>query len=90
MTDSGRLAAAIDRAPEAPRIVSKLQAMRQMKAIGIWDDFTSWLVLNPDQAEEWDAAHEIARTDRWTRTVAIEFGMNDDAVDTFFREAAKQ
>lgn len=90
MRDAGRIAAAIDRAPEAPHSVSKLQAMRQMQSDGIWNDFTAWRALNPQQSAEWDAAHEIHRRDQWTRAVAAEFGMNDAAVDRFFREAAKR
>lgn len=89
MKDAGRIAAAIDRAPEAPHRVTKLQAMRRMQDMGIWAAFGNWRAANVDAAEEWTAAHMIHRNDPWTRQVAADLGMTEADIDTFFREAAK-
>lgn len=87
--DAGRRAAAIDRAPVAPKWVWKLQARRRLSALGLLDALDAWLALDATRAAEWDAASQINRDDDLTRAFAVVAGMTADDIDTFFREAAK-
>lgn len=90
MRDSGRIAAAIDRAPEPPAKVSRLQIALELVDRGRWGAFNNWLDAKPARRFYWDLANDVEWNSDFLRDVALEFGFTEAQVDTFFREAAKR
>lgn len=74
---------------EVPQTITKLQAMKQMKVIGKWEEFKTVLANDEDVNDEWLLSDNLNSTYPLVLGIGQLFGFTDDDMDTFFIEASK-
>lgn len=74
---------------EAPQTITKLQAKKQMEAIGKWQEFKAILNSNEDINDEWVISNDLNRSYQLVSQVAQLFNFSEEDVDNFFIEASK-
>ena len=80
----------IDKYPrDVPQTITKLQAMKQMKAIGKWEAFKTVLANDDDVNDEWVLSDNLNRTYPLVLGIGQLFGFTDADMDNFFIEADK-
>ena len=72
-----------------PQTITKLQAMKQMKAIGKWEAFKAILASNEDLNDEWGLSLNLDRSYPLVIGVAQLFEFTDVDMDNFFIAASK-
>lgn len=72
-----------------PQTITKLQAMKQMKAIGKWEAFKTVLANDEDVNDEWLLSDNLNRTYPLVLDIGQLFGFTDEDMANFFIEANK-
>ncbi|WP_036292081.1 hypothetical protein [Methylosinus sp. PW1] len=72
-----------------PQSITRLQFVRQSKALGIWSSVQAYLSANPEADDWWTYASAIERQSPVLIAAATAFGMDSAAVDAFFIAAAE-
>ena len=75
--------------PAVPQVITKLQAMKQMKAIGKWAEFKAFLAADEDINDEWLLSDNLNRTYPLVLGIGQMFEFTETDLDTFFIEANK-
>ena len=72
-----------------PQTITKLQAKKQMEAIGKWQEFKAILKSNEDINDEWVISNDLNRSYQLVSQVAQLFNFSEEDMDNFFIEASK-
>ena len=76
-------------APVVPDAISRVQAMKQLKALSKWTTFKTVLATNQDAQDEWDLATELQRANPFVAMLAPALNMTNADIDTMFINASK-
>ena len=76
-------------APVVPSAITKVQAMKQLKALNKWITFKTVLATNQDAQDEWDLATELQRANPFVAMLAPALNMTNADIDTMFINASK-
>lgn len=74
---------------EVPQTITKLQAMKQLKAIDKWNALKVVLASNEDVNDEWVLSDNLNRTYPLVLGMAQALDISDEELDTLFVEASK-
>ena len=75
--------------PVVPSAITKVQAMKQLKALSKWTTFKTVLATNQDAQDEWDLATELQRANPFVAMLAPALNMTNAELDTMFINASK-
>jgi hypothetical protein len=68
-----------------PKVISKIQAMRAMKATGtLWVDFNTLLSSSQDAKDEWDLATELVYDNPFVLQLASALGLSSLQLENLF------
>ena len=87
--DGTRTATGVADAPIVPSAITKVQAMKQLKALSKWTTFKTVLATNQDAQDEWDLATELQRANPFVAMLTPALNMTAGDIDTLFIEASK-
>lgn len=72
-----------------PQSITKVQAMLQLKALGLWDTLKTFLSANEDANDIWVLAISVDRNNSFVPIIAQVVGWDEVQTDNFFMEAVK-
>lgn len=72
-----------------PFSITRVQAMKQMKVLGLWENFKTILASNEDAQDEWDLATLLEREHEFIAMLAPALGLSEADIDNLFIEASK-
>ena len=87
--DGTRTVTGVADAPVVPDAISRVQAMKQLKALSKWTTFKTVLATNQDAQDEWDLATELQRSNPFVAMLAPALNMTNADIDTMFINASK-
>ena len=72
-----------------PASITKVQAMRIMKELGVWQEFKAMLATNEDAQDEWDLAISFDRYNPTVIALAPLLGFTMDQLDQLFIQGSQ-
>lgn len=71
-----------------PKAITKVQAMKALKAAQLWDAFKTALASNVDAQDEWELALELQREHPFVIGLASTLTLSETQLDDLFIQAA--
>jgi hypothetical protein len=71
-----------------PQSITRIQAMKAMKNIGIWETFKNVLASNQDAQDEWDLATELRRDNEFVQMLIPALNLSNKQFDELFNQAS--
>lgn len=74
-------------APSMPQSITRIQAMKVMKSMGLWDTFKAVIASNQDAQDEWDLATELQRSNEFVTQLMPALNLTSEQLDAMFIQA---
>lgn len=74
--------------PSVPQSITRIQAMKILKSMGLWETFKSVLSSNQDAQDEWDLATELQRSNEFVTQLMPVLNLTDTQLDDLFTTAS--
>ena len=72
-----------------PSVITKLQAMKQLKAIGRWEEVKALLSSNDEINDEWILSNELNRKYPLIISMGTALGLTQEDLDNIFIQASR-
>jgi hypothetical protein len=74
--------------PIVPQSITRIQAMKAMKNIGIWETFKNILASDQDAQDEWDLTIELNRNSEFVLMLIPKLNLTTEKFDELFNQAS--
>lgn len=74
--------------PAIPQSITRIQAMKVMKSMGLWDTFKAVIASNQDAQDEWDLATELQRSNKFVAQLMPALSLTSEQLDSLFVQAS--
>lgn len=71
-----------------PKSITRIQAMKVMKSMGLWEAFKAVLASSQDAQDEWDLATQLDRNDPFVDQLMPALNLTSDQLDILFTQAS--
>lgn len=71
-----------------PQSITRIQAMKVMKSMGLWDTFKAVIASNQDAQDEWDLATELQRSNEFVLALMPILNLTSEQLDELFTQAS--
>lgn len=75
--------------PSVPQSITRIQAMKVMKSMGLWDTFKAVIASNQDAQDEWDLAIQLDRGNEFVTALMPVLNLTSEQLDELFIQASK-